>query len=139
MMLNFHKKNFGKEIENCIFHTFILVLVNSVPLIYFDCEAGKRCSSPTISSIRIPLKVTLSMCRSPESQVSEGFKKFQNMDHLAVFQNPENLVNIKMILALFFFCFCGIVTCSPVSEVSTYILKKHEKFERSRLGVVRFT
>merc|ERR1711917_34221 len=23
----------------------------------------------------------------------------------------------KMILALFFFCFCGIVTCSPVSEV----------------------
>merc|ERR1711955_175535 len=23
----------------------------------------------------------------------------------------------RMILALFFFCFCGIVTCSPVSEV----------------------
>merc|ERR1712112_226205 len=35
----------------------------------------------------------------------------------AVFQNSENLVNTKMILALFFFCFCGIVTCSPVSEV----------------------
>merc|ERR1712112_451281 len=35
----------------------------------------------------------------------------------AVFQNSENLVNTKMIIALFFFCFCGIVTCSPGSEV----------------------
>merc|ERR1711935_334451 len=38
----------------------------------------------------------------------------------AVVGNPGNLKPIfctKMILALFFFCFCGIVTCSPVSEV----------------------
>merc|ERR1712112_572836 len=35
----------------------------------------------------------------------------------AVFQNSENLMGTKMILALFFFCFCGIVTCSPGSEV----------------------
>merc|ERR1712055_396308 len=38
----------------------------------------------------------------------------------AVVRKREDLRPIfakKMILALFFFCFCGIVTCSPVSEV----------------------